>query len=57
LAQQSAFARHAEALVSIQSQQALALVKATATFDALLARAFSTQSAAEAVHDAERALA
>ena len=57
LAQQSAFARHAEALVGIQSQQALALAKATATFDALLARAFSTQSAAEAVHDAETALA
>lgn len=56
LAQQCAFARRAEALVSIQSQQALALAKATATFDALLARAFSTQGAADAVHDAERAL-
>lgn len=57
LAQQSAFARHADALVSIQSQQDLALVKAKATFDALLARAFSSPGAAEAVHDAERALA
>ncbi len=57
LTQQSAFARHAEALVSIQSQQALALAKATAAFDALLARAFSTQGAAETVHNAERALA
>ena len=57
LAKQSAFARHAEALVSIQYQQALALVKATATFDALLASAFSTQGAAETVHDAERAIA
>lgn len=57
LAQQSAFARRAEALVSIQAQQALALAKATATFDALLARAFSTQGASEAVHDAERAFA
>ncbi len=54
LAQQRAFARHAEALYSIQSQQALALAKATATFDALLARAFSTQGAAEPVLDTER---
>lgn len=42
LAQQSTFSRHAEALVSVQSQQALALEKATATFNALLARAFTS---------------
>lgn len=54
---QRAFARHAEALQSIQSQQALALKKAVATFDALLARAFSANRAADAVHEAEGAVA
>jgi type I restriction enzyme S subunit len=44
LAQQSAFARHAEVVQSIQSQQALALKKARATFDGLLARAFTQTS-------------
>lgn len=38
---QGAFARHAEALQSIQAQQELALRKATATFDAILSRTFS----------------
>ena len=53
LAQQSAFARHAEAVQSIRSQQTLALQKATATFGGLLARAFSAKGAAVAVHEAE----
>jgi len=57
LARQSAFARHAEAVQSIQSQQALALQKATATFDGLLARAFSIEGAAVEVHEAEGAVA
>lgn len=57
LARQSAFARHAEALQSIQSQQALALQKSMATFDGLLARAFSTEGAAAAVHEAEGVVA
>jgi type I restriction enzyme S subunit len=57
LAQQSVFARHAEAMLSIQSQQALALEKATATFDALLARTFAAERAADAVHEAEGAVA
>jgi len=57
LARQSAFARHAEALQSIQSQQALALQKATATFDGLLARAFSVERAAAEVHEAEGVVA
>lgn len=57
LAQQSVFARYAEAMLSIQSQQALALEKATATFDALLARAFSAGRADAAVHEAEGAVA
>ncbi|WP_428508720.1 restriction endonuclease subunit S [Roseateles sp.] len=57
LAQQSVFARHAEGMLSIQSQQALALEKATATFDALLARAFSAERAADAVHEVEGAIA
>ena len=54
---QRAFARHAEALQSIQVQQALALQKATATFDALLARTFSAERAADVVHEAEGAVA
>ena len=54
---QGRFARLAEALQSIQSQQAIALEKAVATFDALLARAFTAQSAADAIHEAERVLA
>lgn len=53
MAQQSAFARHAEALQSIRSQQALALEKATAAFDALLARAFSANGAVAEVREAE----
>lgn len=57
LAQQSVFARHAEAIQSIQSQQGLALEKATATFDALLARVFSAGCVADAVHEAEGAAA
>jgi type I restriction enzyme S subunit len=57
LAQQSVFARHAEALQSIQLQQSLAFEKAMATFDALLARAFLAERAADAVHAAEGALA
>lgn len=57
LSQQSFFARHAEAMLSIQSQQALALQRAIATFDALLARAFSAERAADAVHEAEGAVA
>ena len=56
LAQQSAFARHAEALQSIQSQQRLALQKATAAFDALLARAFAPEGAAAAIHEVEEAV-
>lgn len=57
LAQQSAFARHIEALQSIQSQQALASQKAMAAFDALLARSFSVEGAAAAVHEAEEVAA
>jgi type I restriction enzyme S subunit len=57
LAQQSVFARHAEALQSIQLQQALAFEKAMATFNALLARAFLAERAAETVHEAEGAVA
>ncbi len=57
LTQQSVFARYAEAVLSIQSQQASALEKATATFDALLARAFSAERAADAVHETEGAIA
>lgn len=56
LSQQSVFARYAEAMLSIQSQQALALRRAIATFDALLARAFSAERAADAVHEAEGAV-
>ena len=57
LGQQRQFARLAEALQSIQSQQEMALKKATASFDALLARAFSSQRAAEPVVESERVLA
>jgi type I restriction enzyme S subunit len=46
---QRQFARLADKLQSIQSQQAIALEKAVATFDALLARAFSAQGAADAM--------
>jgi type I restriction enzyme S subunit len=53
---QRAFARHAEALQSIQSQQTLALQKMMATFEALLARAFAPEGAAAATHDVERAV-
>ncbi|TXH50168.1 MAG: restriction endonuclease subunit S [Burkholderiaceae bacterium] len=53
---QRAFARHAEALQSIQSQQTLALQKTTATFDALLARAFAPEGAAAAIHELEEAV-
>jgi trehalose-6-phosphate synthase len=53
---QRAFARHAEALKSILSQQTLALQKATATFDALLSRAFATDGAAAAIHEAQGAV-
>jgi type I restriction enzyme, S subunit len=56
LERQSAFARHAEAVESIKSQQALALQKATATFEALLARAFASQRAASVTHEAEEAV-
>lgn len=52
-AEQRAFTRHAEALQSIQAQQAMALRKATATFDALLARAFAAGRAAAAIHEVE----
>ena len=53
LDEQSVFVRHAEALLSIQSQQAVALQKATAAFQALLARAFAAEGAAVAVPEAE----
>jgi type I restriction enzyme S subunit len=57
LGKQSAFAQRAEALLSIQSQQAVALQKATAAFDALLAKAFSVQHAAAVIRKMEGALA
>lgn len=56
LAQQSAFAGRAEALQSIRSQQRLALQKATAAFDALLARAFAADGASVAIHEAQEAV-
>jgi type I restriction enzyme S subunit len=40
VADQGAFARHADAVASLTNQQAEAVNKATATFDALLSRAF-----------------
>ena len=52
---QSEFSRRAEALLSIQSQQAVALQKATATFEALRARAFSVQRAADVTRKVEGA--
>lgn len=57
LGKQSAFAQRAEALLSIRSQQAVALQKATAAFDALLANAFSVQHAAGVIRKVEGALA
>lgn len=56
LERQTAFARQAEAVESIQSQQALALQKATATFDALLAQAFASERAAVTTREAEEAV-
>ncbi|MGZ5270906.1 MAG: hypothetical protein ACXWC6_09850, partial [Ramlibacter sp.] len=57
LDQQRAFARHAEAMYSIQAQQSMALKKANASFDALLARAFTAGPAADPVRAVEEALA
>jgi len=52
---QREFAWHAEAVHAIQWQQGLALQKAKATFEGLLARAFGTEAEAVAatVHEAE----
>jgi type I restriction enzyme S subunit len=55
LQKQSVFARHAEALQSIHSLQALALRRATATFEGLLARAFKEADVQE--HPAEERMA
>ena len=54
---QRVFAQHAEAMQSIQLQQALALKKATAIFDGLLAHAFRAEGAGAAVHELEEAIA
>ena len=54
---QEHFSELAQQCQSIQLQQALALQRAIATFDALLARAFSAERAADAVHEAEGAVA
>ncbi len=53
---QRAFARHAEAAQSIQVQQALALQKAAATFNALLTRTFAADGVAAAVYETEEAV-
>ncbi len=56
LVEQCRFQRQVEAVEAIAALQAAAAVKAEATFNALLARAF-TAAAPEVQHEAERALA
>ena len=54
---QQAFASSVQRVEAIQEHQVNAMAKAEASFSALLARAFSVQGVADAIHETERALA
>lgn len=57
MAVQQAFESSVRRVEAIQEHQVNAMAKAEASFSALLARAFSVQCAADAIHETERALA